>query len=186
MTKKQPTVLAVDSRQEIVDLYAAWLGDDYEVSTAYSGRGALKTVDESTEVVLLERKMPGVNGDRMVAEIRERDLGCRIAFVTVLDPGFDVVGVDIDEYLLKPVVRDELEETVERLCERNADDEQLCEYHALLSTKATLEETKTRSELAHSDAYRQLVDRIEDLAEQADTAKPCPDPAVSFRESGDR
>lgn len=186
MTGKQPTVLAVDSRQEMVNLYATWLESDYEVSTAYTGREALETVDGSTEVVLLERRIPELNGDEVAAEIRERSLGCRIAFVTVLDPGFDIVSVSFDEYLVKPVVRDELEETVERLCERDTEDERLAEYHRLLSKKATLEDTKTRSELAHSDAYRQLVDRIEDLAERIDAAKSCPDPPVPLRESSDR
>ena len=186
MTGEQPTVLTVDSREGIVDLYATWLGSDYEVSTAYSGREALATADRSTEVVVLERQMPGLSGDEVVAKVRERGFDCRIAFVTVLDPGFDIVGVRFDEYLLKPVSRNELERAVDRLCERNADDERLAEYHALLSTKATLEDTRTDSELAHSDVYWELIDDIEDLAEQVDTARPCPDPAVPFRAPDNR
>lgn len=166
------TILVADDEPEIADLYTMWLERDHEVRTAYRGTEVLDLVDEEVDMVFLDRRMPTMTGDEVIAELRDRGLHCSVVLMTAVDPDFDIVDVDLDEYLTKPVMRDDIEGTVERLRDRPTEDETLRRYHALRSKKETLESEKTRSELRHSEAYRQLVDRIRDLAAEADLDPP--------------
>jgi len=59
-------VLIVDDEPDLADLYASWLPEQYAVVTAYDGRGALDALDGSVNVVLLDRRMPGMSGDEVV------------------------------------------------------------------------------------------------------------------------
>ena len=170
MTDESLTVLVVDDETEIADLYTTWLDMSYEVRTAYGGEEALDKVDESVDVVFLDRQMPDYSGDEVLEEIRSRELDCRVVMVTAVDPDFDIVSMEFDDYLTKPVMREDLEETVEAMRERDEYNETLQEYYALTAKKATLEAEKTPSELQNNDEYREMVERVEELAEQADMA----------------
>jgi DNA-binding NtrC family response regulator len=185
MTEENQTILVIDDEPEIADLYATWLQRDHEVRTAYSGPEALEAIDKSVDIVLLDRRMPRMTGDEVLAELREQDLGCIVVLMTAVDPDFDIIDIDFDEYLTKPVMRDDIEETIETLEQRANQDETVRQYHALVSKKATLEAEKTRSELRHSDAYQQLVDRVEELAAEAGVSSADDDNEFMFNEFSD-
>lgn len=185
MTDEQHTVLVVDDEAEIADLYAVWLGDRYETRTAYDGAEALERVDESVDVVCLDRRMPELSGDEVLAEMHERGLDCRTVLVTAVDPDFDIIDLPLDQYLTKPVTRSDLEDTVAELCRRATYDRPLTEFRALVSKKAVLESEKTPSELGNSERYQQMIERAEALAEATDRSVPEPDDGFLFREFSD-
>jgi DNA-binding response OmpR family regulator len=170
MTDEEITVLVVDDETEIADLYTTWLEMSYEVRTAYGGAEALDKVDDAVDVVFLDRQMPDYAGDEVLEEIRDRGIDCRVVMVTAVDPDFDIVSMDFDGYLTKPIMRDDLEEAIDSMRERDEYNETLQEYYALTSKKATLEAEKTPSELQNSEEYQQMVERVEELADQADMA----------------
>jgi len=158
-----PTVLVVDDETEITALYGEWLSDSYDVRRAYNGEEALEKVDETVDVVLLDRRMPDLSGDEVLTEIRDRGLDCRVALVTAVDPDFDILELGFDDYLVKPVSRDDLHETVERLLRRASYDEDVQQYFSLASRKATLEAEKPASELEKSEEYAELTAELDDL-----------------------
>ncbi len=162
------TVLVVDDERDVAELYATWLGMRHDVRSANSGESALEAVDESVDVVFLDRQMPGVSGDDVLDGIRERDLDCRIVMVTAVDPGFDIVEMPFDDYLTKPVTRADLYETVEEMLVRDAYDEQIQRYFAMASKKATLEAEKNAAELDAHDEYHEVTQRVESLKRTAD------------------
>jgi len=164
------TILVVDDETDIADLYTTWLGMDHEVRTAYGGEEALEKADEDVEIVFLDRQMPDYSGDEVLERIRERGLDCRVVMVTAVDPDFDIVSMEFDDYLTKPVMREDLTESVESMRERDDYNETLQEYFALTSKKATLEAEKTPSELENNEEYQEMVDRVEELEAEADTA----------------
>jgi DNA-binding response OmpR family regulator len=164
------TILVVDDEEDIADLYTTWLQMDHEVRKAYRGEEALEKVDEDVDLVFLDRQMPDYAGDEVLEMIRDRGLDCRVVMVTAVDPDFDIVSMDFDDYLTKPVMRDDLTDAVETMRERDAYDETLQEYYALTSKKATLEAEKTPSELQASEEYQEMVERVEELEEEADPA----------------
>lgn len=170
MSNEQTTILVVDDETDIADLYTTWLEMDHDVRTAYGGGEALEKVDETVDIVFLDRQMPDHSGDEVLEGIHERDLDCRVVMVTAVDPDFDIVSMDFDDYLTKPVMREDLNETVESMLERDEYSETLQEYFALTSKKATLEAQKTPSELQESAEYQELAERVEELESEADTA----------------
>ena len=170
MTDEEPTILVVDDEQDIADLYTTWLEMDYQVRKAYGGKEALEKVDEAVDIVFLDRQMPDHSGDEVLERIRNRGLDCRVVMVTAVDPDFDIVSMAFDDYLTKPVMREDLDDAVETMRERDEYDETLQEYFALTSKKATLEAEKTPSELQDSEEYREMVERVDELEEEADPA----------------
>lgn len=135
----RPTVLVVDDESDLVDLYAEWLAGTYEVRTATAGSEALAQIDETVDVVLLDRRMPGLSGDDVLGEIRRRGLSCRVAMVTAVEPDIDILDLGFDEYVIKPVTREELFEVVDAMVARTEYDSQLQEYFSLVSKYAALE-----------------------------------------------
>mgnify|MGYP006283040813 FL=1 len=169
MSDDRPLVLVVEDEADLADLYAAWLGDDYRVRTAYGGREALESLDSEIDVVLLDRRMPGLSGDEVLDAIGERGIDCQVAMVTAVEPDFDVLEMGFDDYLVKPVAREELLETVGDLERRSTYDAGVQELFSLSSKKALLEAEKTDSELAENEEYQQLTDRLADLRSKLDT-----------------
>lgn len=161
-------VLIVEDNQELADLMAAWLRDDFPVEVAYSGEEALEILDSTVDVVLLDRRMPGMSGDNLVEIIRERELGCRVVIVSAVTPDFDIIGMEFDDYLTKPLEKEELREVVEQMQTRETYDELIEEEYRLIQTKLVLAGEKSETELQNSDEYRHLVEHIAELQEQTD------------------
>lgn len=159
-SEKSASILIVEDEKDLADLYAMWLADTYEVETAYGGEEALAKLDDSVDVVLLDRRMPGIDGDAVLETIRERGIACRVAIVSAVTPDFDVLEMGFDDYLTKPVTADELHDAVERMLARVDYDQVLQELYQLTSKKAVLESEKSDAELRASDEYDELLDRI--------------------------
>jgi DNA-binding response OmpR family regulator len=169
-TLEDATVLIVDDEQSLADLYAYWIDEFAEARTAYDGTEALEQLDEDVDVMLLDRRMPGLSGDEVVDEVEKRGLDVRIVMVTAVDPGFDIVDMEIDDYLIKPVDQPELVETVERMMVRSTYDDQLQEKFQLVEKKVTLEAAKTPHELEESEEYAELTRRLDAIERELDSA----------------
>ncbi|MFP8953233.1 HalX domain-containing protein [Natrialbaceae archaeon A-arb3/5] len=161
-------VLVVDDEARLADLFATWLDADWSVETAYDGEEALETMTDSVEVVLLDRRMPGLSGDDVLEAIREEGYDSRVVMVTAVDPDFDIIEMGFDDYLVKPVSKDELLEIVETVSGRSEYESHILEYYALVSKKALLESEKADRELANNEEYQELRDRIETLEQRVD------------------
>ena len=168
-----PLVLVVEDEPDLADLYAAWLGSDYRVRTAYGGQEALDVLDELDETVdaiLLDRRMPGLSGDEVLAAVRERGIDCRVGMVTAVEPDFDILEMGFDDYLVKPVTSDTLRETVEGLLRRSEYDDGMQDLFSLTSKKAMVESEKSASELADNEEYQRLTERISELRSDVDNS----------------
>ncbi|MFD1634584.1 response regulator transcription factor [Haloplanus ruber] len=164
------TVLIVDDEQSLADLYAYWIDEFAEAQTAYDGDEALEKLDDGVDVMLLDRRMPGRSGDAVVDAVTEREYDVRIVMVTAVDPGFEIVDMAIDDYLVKPVDQPELMETVERMVVRNSYDDQLQRKFQLVEKKVTLEAAKTPHELDESEEYQKLVQQLDAIERELDSA----------------
>jgi len=163
-----PIVLIVEDEPDLADLYAAWLREACTVRTAYNGAQALDALDEEIDIVLLDRRMPGLSGDEVLETIRDRGLDTRVAMVTAVEPDFEIIGMRFDDYLVKPVSQRDLMETVDQLLLCSTYDEQMQEFFALASKKAVLDAQKTEAELRASEQYTRLEDRLSVLRAQID------------------
>lgn len=159
-----PKILIVEDERELADMYQTYLLEEYDdVVVAYSGEEGIEIVDDSFDVVLLDRRMPLVSGSEVLAYIEEVGLEPRVAMVTAVNPDFDIIDLGIDDYLVKPVTREELLETVGRLLKLDAYNERMQQLTAKKLKRNVLEFEKTRAELADNDDFHRLTAEIEKL-----------------------
>lgn len=163
------TILIVDDEREVADAYAAQLSGRYDVETAYSGKEALEALSAEVDVVLLDRRMPEVMGQDVLADIRARGLDTRVAMVTAIDPDFDIIDMPFDDYVVKPATRENLFETVERLLTSAAYESHIREYYALTSKYAALQATKTNGELEDNAQFQELEAELEHHRSELDS-----------------
>ncbi|MFD1598795.1 response regulator [Halobellus rarus] len=164
----KPVILVAEDERSVAEGYELWLGGQYEVRLAYDGREALETIDDSVDVVLLDRMMPKLSGEQVLGVIRERGIDCPVVMVTAVEPDFDVIEMGFDAYITKPPERQELLDTIEQLLDRTTASDTLQEYHSLMARKGALQTQKTEEELAGSNAYQNLLERIETKRAAAD------------------
>lgn len=177
--KNRPTVLVVDDDRKTADLYADFL-DGYAVSTAYSGEEALDRLDETIDVVLLDRLMPAVSGDEVLQSVRARDLDCRVVMVTAVDPDIDVLDLPFDDYLIKPVSRSQIRDAVSRMHVRSACDGMIQEMFAIASKMATIESKMSLAELEASPVYAALGSEFDELRTEIESRPPNGSTYVNF------
>ncbi len=163
------SVLIVEDEVELAEMYRAYLPDEYDVEIVNGGVEALEIVDSSFDVVLLDRRMPRVSGSEVLAHIEQEGIECHVAMVTAVDPDFDIIDLRIDDYLVKPVTRDELLETLERLVSLEEYNELVQELTAKKLKRNVLQVEKPRSELVESTDFEQLTAEIEALEAEIDT-----------------
>ena len=160
----EPVALAVDDEPRVTQAFALWL-DGYEVRTAQSGEEALEML-EGVDVVLLDRKMPGMDGSEVLEVIRERGYDCRVAMVTGVSPELDVADMAFDDSLEKPVDPEELAETVERLLARAGYDERITELLSVTRKIEILRSEYPDEELG--DEFESLLAERERLKQETD------------------
>ena len=162
MDDATPQVLIVEDEADLADLYAIYLSDPYEVETANDGQAALGFVSDDTDVALLDRRMPDMTGDEVLGEIRAQGIDCRVAMITAVEPDLDIVEMPFDDYLVKPVTRDDLRGLVDVLLRRAGYDTRAQEFFQLASKKAALESTPDVS-VENETEYQELTQRMEEL-----------------------
>ncbi|MFT4883511.1 MAG: DNA-binding response OmpR family regulator [Natronomonas sp.] len=171
----QDVILVVEDEPDLADLYSGWLSEKYPVRVAHDGSEAMQKFDEDVEIVLLDRQLPGMDGDAVLSLIRDRDPECQVAMVTAVEPDVDVVDMGFDAYITKPIREEELFEVVDHLLHRRVYDDNVRKLFAALSKQIALENQYDHEELAEDPQYQYLLARIEklrdetsDLAEQFD------------------
>ncbi|MEF8821376.1 MAG: response regulator [Halovenus sp.] len=163
------TVLLVDDEEEVADVYALRLQTAYDTRVAYGGEDALETIDVDVDVVLLDRRMPDLSGDEVLAKIREKGYDCRVIMLTAVDPGLDILEMGFDDYLCKPVEKEDLVSAIDQQLKIQEHDEQLSEYFEVTSKLALLESELPPQELEDNDQLARLRDRADELeAEMSD------------------
>jgi DNA-binding response OmpR family regulator len=130
--------LVVDDEQEVADAYALRLRGYCDVETVYSGEAALSAVADTTvDIVLLDRHMPGMSGDDVLSELVEQGYYGRVVMVTAVDPGIDVLDMPFDDYLCKPVDREDIRAVIDQQ-QRILAYETLGEYFSVEAKRAVL------------------------------------------------
>lgn len=159
-------VLVVDDEEEVADTFAATLGDEYETRVVYGGEAALEAMDHDVDAVLLDRRMPDMHGDDVLAEIRDRGYDCTVVMTTAIDPDLNILEMDFDDYLSKPVLAETLRETLEQHLQGPANEPRIDEYFALVSKLDILESELPRSELVEDAEYERLREEVTSLRSQ--------------------
>lgn len=161
------TVLLVEDDPEYASAIARWLSD-FDVVIATSGKDALEAFDESIDIALLDRRLPDIQGEEVLSEIRSSDADCRVAMVTGVEPDIDVAKMGFDEYVVKPVTEDEIQSLVDRLIKLSEYDSQIRRLYQLTSRRITLETSNSSEVLESNREYNELVQEYERVRDEVD------------------
>lgn len=161
----QPRVLMIDDEMEVADAYVLRLRGVCDVETAYDGPTALDLIEErDIDIVLLDRHMPEMSGDEVLSVLDDRGYYGKVIMVTAIDPGFDVLEMPFDDYLCKPIEREDVRAAVDQQA-TILGYETLGEYFSVESKREVLSAELQPDELAEHAEYRavsQQADRLED------------------------
>lgn len=163
-----PTVLIVEDEPDLLFLFEAYLEGSYDVRTASSGEEALDRLTDEVEVVLLDRNLPGSMMGRDVLEAITDRGEFMVAMITAIEPDFGIIDMEVDDYLTKPVSRDELNGVVQQLLARRDYEGQLAEYFSLAQKRAALMDEKSPPELDQHEEFRRLETRLLELRDELD------------------
>jgi len=117
---KKPRILVVDDEAAMRESLTDWLmEDDYEVSQASNGEEAVSMVKEKTfEVVLLDLKMPGMDGLETMKRLKEVSPETEIVMMTAyatVDTAVQAMKVGAFDYMVKPFDPDEMEIHIQKI-----------------------------------------------------------------------
>ncbi len=181
----QATVLVVDDEPEVADVYALRLGTEFETRVAYGGEEALEAADEDIDIVLLDRRMPTLSGDEVLEQLRDQGYDTRVIMLTAVDPGMDIIDMPFDDYLCKPVEKDNLTAAIGQQLRAQRYDARLLEYMEVTSKLALLEAELSAQEVSENEELQELSQRADDLkAQMDDTLEGFENIDTAFREIG--
>jgi len=160
----RPTVLVVDDEEAFAESAALWLEEEYDVRVATDGAEAVEAYDRAVDAVLLDRRMPGISGDEALDRIDDAPGTAGIAMMSAVEPDYDVVEMPFDEYLRKPVTKEDIRETTEKLVQRASYAREVRELFRLVATIEALGERYPRHELEADERHQALVDALETKA----------------------
>ena len=110
-------LLIVDDEVEICDFLKSFFEErNYDVTTATSGEEALKAVESfKPQVLLLDIKMPGMNGVQVLQAVKTKFPKLKVIMVTALetrDKIEECLRLGADNYITKPLSLEYLENDV--------------------------------------------------------------------------
>lgn len=168
---KDGKVLIVDDEEQLVDLQVHRISKRYEAIPAYGGEEALEKVDRSVDVVLLDRRMPNLDGDDVAKEICSKGYDCQIVLVTAIDPDDAILNLPIDEYITKPVGDNELSNEVEHQLRIKKLNTTTSEIEAVKNKIEAFEKEYPPAELRSRESYKTLTSQKDLLEEIRDELK---------------
>lgn len=114
-------ILVIDDEKEIVDILEKFLAKKgYEVISAYGGEeGIEKVISEKVDLVILDMKMPKVNGVEVLKVIHKKDKHPPVIILSGslgMDKNIDTIkrlGYNKKDILIKPIDLEELIRLIE-------------------------------------------------------------------------
>ena len=129
MIKIPTRVLLVDDERDFVEMLSLRLNEEGEkVSPAYSGKECLETLaNKDIDVVILDIKMPGMDGMETLREIKKRFPLVEVIMLTghgTTETAVEGMKMGAFDYLLKPADFDEITGKLEAARKRKEEQEE--------------------------------------------------------------
>ncbi len=128
----KPFVILVDDEVDFIDTMSKRLQKrDYKVLTATDGQQALEMVDSNRnlEVMILDVKMPGMDGIEVLEEMKKRYPLIEVIMLTghaTIESAIDGMKIGAFDYLMKPCDIEQLSQKIqEAVAKRQAQEEKI-------------------------------------------------------------
>jgi DNA-binding response OmpR family regulator len=106
--------------------------------------------------------MPGMSGDDVLSELVGRGYYGRLVMITAVDPGIEVLDMPFDDYLCKPVDREDVRAVVDQQ-RRILAYETLVEYFSVEATRVVLETELNAKKHRQHERFVAVAERAEQL-----------------------
>jgi DNA-binding NtrC family response regulator len=158
-------ILIVDDELSVRGSLAEWFKEDgFLVETAEDGQAALRAMERGPyDIVLLDLKMPGMDGISVQKRVREIDPGATIIILTAyasVQTAVEALKLGAFDYVTKPVDPDDLSNLVRNALRTRA----LTEENVRLKEKVS-ELTESTPILAVSPAMEHVLEMVRTVAE---------------------
>ena len=155
-------ILVVDDEQHVRNSLATWFREDgYEVATAASGKDALAALArEGTNILLVDIKMPGMDGLELQRKVRELAPDATIIIMTAyasVETAVQALKEGAYDYIVKPFDPEEVSRLVRKAAERYS---LLAENRALRERLADALPTLVATPGGAMASVLELVDRV--------------------------
>ena len=129
MVKIPTKILLVDDEKDLIEMLSLRLQETGEkVKSAYSGQECLETLDKNNiDVVILDIKMPGMDGIETLKEIRKRFPLVEVIMLTghgSTETAVEGMKLGAFDYLLKPADFSDLSQKLEAARKRKDEQEE--------------------------------------------------------------
>ncbi|MFO8061240.1 MAG: response regulator [Bacillota bacterium] len=123
MEEGRPVILVVDDEINIRKTVARALGkEQYDVKTAVNGEEALTMIEEQVpDIILLDMKMPGMDGLEVLRQLRERKARSKVVIITAygtVDNAVEAMKLGAVDFLQKPFLPDDIRDLVQDILRR--------------------------------------------------------------------
>ncbi|MFH0764481.1 MAG: response regulator [Candidatus Omnitrophota bacterium] len=122
---KKPRIVAIDDEVDFITMLEDYFKPrGYDIDVAIRGAKGIEIVKEKKpDVVLIDLKMPGIDGDEALKLIKSMDPSPQVIFVTAYDDGGKtkarLLKMGAYAYFDKPIASlKELEETINKAASR--------------------------------------------------------------------
>jgi len=158
-------ILIVDDELSVRHSLAEWFREDgFQVETAEDGAAALRAMDRGPyQIVLLDLKMPGMDGIEVQTRIREIDPGATVIILTAyasVETAVHALKLGAFDYVTKPVDPDDLANLVRNALQSRA----LAEENVRLRERVA-ELTQATPILAESPRMVHVLEMVRTVAE---------------------
>jgi DNA-binding NtrC family response regulator len=162
--KTKPSILVVDDDAAFRRVMSTELGRlGYETASAASGEEAVSKVAETgAEVVLLDMRLPGMNGLEVLKALRDSGSGPEVIMLTghgSIDAAVESIRMGAFDYVVKPCSLDEIHIRIQRAIERRS-----LRARANLLERGLTPPDLGDSFVGESPGFRQLLHMIELVA----------------------
>jgi DNA-binding NtrC family response regulator len=117
-----PNILVVDDEINVVESFKRLLEDDYKVLTATNGEEALEKIEkENLDIVLLDIRMPEMDGIEVLRRIREMGENVDVIVVTAVNTmrtAIEAMKLGAYDYITKPFEVDEVIVSINKALEK--------------------------------------------------------------------
>ncbi|MFW6007239.1 MAG: response regulator [Halanaerobiales bacterium] len=116
-------ILIIDDEKNIrMTLEKTLTGAGYEVETAFNGEeGIQKLKEDNYPVILLDMKLPGMNGIDVLKKIKDLDYHSKVIMITgygTIDTAVETMKLGAVDYLRKPFKPEEILDLVDKVFDR--------------------------------------------------------------------
>lgn len=120
---REMKILAVDDEKSTIKLYTSLLKEEgYSIVTAITGKEALAKIEsEEFDLVLLDLKLPDMDGTDIMERIKQKNLDLSVIIVTAnpsMESSIQAVKAGVYDYIVKPFASEDLKLVIRRAVEK--------------------------------------------------------------------